>query len=144
MPPKSCGFLIYRERPEGVVFLLMEHPNRLDLPKGHVDEGETEMQCALRELEEETGITADAIDVHPTFRFEEQYMVKYKKRFSGEPVMKTLVIFLGRLHDDADIHVTEHGGFRWVAWNPPHDIQANTINPLLDLLARENILPSVE
>ncbi len=29
-------------------FLLMKHRNRYDLPKGHVDSGETEMQTALR------------------------------------------------------------------------------------------------
>ena len=27
-----------------------------DFPKGHIDDGETEIQTALRELEEETGI----------------------------------------------------------------------------------------
>ncbi|MEL7161300.1 MAG: NUDIX domain-containing protein, partial [Bacteroidota bacterium] len=30
--------------------------NRWDLPKGHVDPGETNLECALRELEEETGV----------------------------------------------------------------------------------------
>lgn len=34
-----------------------------DLPKGHVDEGETELQCTLRELYEETGISADDIEI---------------------------------------------------------------------------------
>lgn len=34
-----------------------------DFPKGHIDDGETEIQTALRELEEETGIThANIID----------------------------------------------------------------------------------
>ena len=31
------------------------HPSRWDIPKGHVEDGETEMQAAIRECEEETG-----------------------------------------------------------------------------------------
>ena len=48
------------------------------------------MDTALRELREETGITADMINVIPGFRFEERYQAKYK-RFGGETVEKTLV-----------------------------------------------------
>ena len=51
----SCGFLIARQQFD-LELLIMEHADRLDLPKGHVDPGETQMQCALRELEEETGL----------------------------------------------------------------------------------------
>ncbi|MFN9976001.1 MAG: NUDIX domain-containing protein, partial [Phycisphaerae bacterium] len=47
--PLSCGFLIVKGDPIDS-FLLMRHPKRWDLPKGHVDPGETEMECALREL----------------------------------------------------------------------------------------------
>ena len=56
----SYGVLIVRGEPIDS-FLLMRHATRWDLPKGHIDEGETEIQCALRELVEETGITADDI-----------------------------------------------------------------------------------
>ena len=69
---KSCGFLIVRGQPARE-FLLMRHADRWDLPKGHVDPGETEMQCALRELHEETGITATDIEIDDGFRFESHY-----------------------------------------------------------------------
>ena len=59
---KSCGFLIVRGKPVAD-FLLMRHTNRWDLPKGHVDLGENELQCALRELEEETSITTNEIEI---------------------------------------------------------------------------------
>lgn len=29
------------------------------------------------------------------------------------------------------VKCTEHGGHEWVRWNPPHEIQKNTIDPLL-------------
>ncbi len=55
---KSCGIIVFKRDP--LEFLLMRHPTRWDLPKGHVDPGETDLECALRELEEETGIGVDA------------------------------------------------------------------------------------
>jgi bis(5'-nucleosidyl)-tetraphosphatase len=129
---KSCGVLIVRGEPIRE-FLLMRHADRWDLPKGHVDAGETEMQCALRELREETGIAAADIELVDGFRFTNRYPVRAKK--SGQVYDKTLVVFLARLKRDVPIVVTEHEGFEWFRWNPPHAIQAWTIDPLLDALA---------
>lgn len=133
--PRSCGFLIVKGDPIDS-FLLMKHPARWDLPKGHVDPGETDIECALRELEEETGIAADDIDVDEDFRYETRYMVK-AKRYTEEDgeVEKTLLIFLGRLTNDVEIEVTEHGGYQWFDWAPPHSIQERAIDPLLDALS---------
>ncbi|CAF4275179.1 unnamed protein product, partial [Adineta steineri] len=49
----------------------MRHRDRYDLPKGHMEIGETERETALRELQEETGIQSSAIDIDPDFRFED-------------------------------------------------------------------------
>jgi len=132
---KACGFLIVKGDPIQS-FLLMKHPKRWDLPKGHVDEGETEMQCALRELEEETGITAGDITVDPNFRYQLQYVVNYKKKFGGEDALKTVVYFLARLDKEVELNLTEHGDAQWFAWDPPHLIQEQTINPLLAAVAQ--------
>lgn len=128
-PVKSCGFLIVRGTPVES-FLLMRHADRWDLPKGHVDPGETELECALRELEEETGIQADAVRLDPVFRFESHYQV-HQSRHGKDPVDKTLVILLAWLKRDVNIVVTEHESFLWFDWNPPHRIQSRTIDPLL-------------
>jgi bis(5'-nucleosidyl)-tetraphosphatase len=128
---KSCGFLIVRGDPIRE-FLLMRHADRWDLPKGHVDPGETEMQCALRELVEETGITAADIEPIENFRFTNHYQVRGKR--DGQLYDKTLVIFLARLLRDVPIASTEHPGHQWFAWDPPHHIQAMTIDPLLAAL----------
>lgn len=54
---------------------------------------------------EETGITSSDINIDPNFRFEEVYYPTYK-RFGGERVKKTLVIFLARLKsDDVDVKI---------------------------------------
>ncbi len=129
---KSCGVLVVRGEPIRE-FLLMKHADRWDLPKGHVDPGETDIQCALRELEEETGITPADIDLDPAFRFETRYHVR-NKRTGDEWQPKSLVIFLGRLKRNMDILVTEHEDYQWFPWNPPHQIQQETIDPLLAAL----------
>lgn len=126
---KSCGVLVTRGRPIRE-FLLMKHPKRWDLPKGHVDPGETETQCALRELEEETGIRPEDIELVPDFRFTLDYTVA-SRRTNGEAWPKTLVLFLGRLVRDVEIITTEHETYAWFPWRPPHRIQEQTIDPLL-------------
>ncbi len=130
---RSCGFLIVKGCPIKS-FLLMKHPRRWDLPKGHVDPGETDRQCALRELKEETGFPSDAIDIDPVFRFEHLYEVR-DKRYGPEPVQKTLIVMLATLTRDMEPVVTEHEGYRWFDWLPPHDIQELTINPVLAAVA---------
>ncbi|MCR9120491.1 MAG: NUDIX domain-containing protein, partial [bacterium] len=59
---RSCGVLLFRTAP-AESFLLMEHADRLDLPKGHVDADETDLECALREMEEETGIDRSQVKI---------------------------------------------------------------------------------
>lgn len=137
--PLSCGFLIVRGEPVDS-FLLMKHPARWDLPKGHVDPGETELECALRELQEETGIGREHISVDPHFVFENRYLVNGKRYGGSGTVEKTLKIFLARLTSPVKIVVTEHDGYRWFTWQPPHEIQNLTIDPLLTAV-QEHLFP---
>lgn len=139
MPDKpiltSCGFLIVRNAPD-VELLLMEHQDRLDLPKGHIDKGETRMQCALRELEEETGIRSTEIQPDPGFEFITQYYV-HADWIGPEKVLKELQIYLAWLVDPRQkIRVTEHQGFRWVRWTKGMNLQKETLDPLLSRLDR--------
>ena len=59
----SAGFLIFKTIAENKYqfLLLKKFNNQADLPKGHLDKGETTMQAAIRELSEETGISSDYI-----------------------------------------------------------------------------------
>ena len=92
---RACGVLVFRRHPARQ-FLLMQHADRWDLPKGHVDRGETEYETALRELHEETGIRDAELELDPHFRFSLMYTVRQKK-FGGQPRQKELVVFLGEL-----------------------------------------------
>ena len=130
----SCGVLVFRREPE-LAYLLLTHPRGYDLPKGHVDDGETEEACALRELAEETGLPADAVTLDPGYRYESRYFPRYR-RLGGEVVEKTVVVFLGWLNRDVPIVVSEHTGHEWVEW-PPHRQYGNgTIDGALDEAGR--------
>jgi 8-oxo-dGTP pyrophosphatase MutT (NUDIX family) len=84
------------------------------LPKGHLEQGETTQQAAVREVSEETGIDGEIIGVLGTIDF---WFVAEGKR-----VHKTVHHFLMRATggqlSDSDIEVTE------VAWVPMPDIAA--------------------
>ncbi|MGE0757594.1 MAG: bis(5'-nucleosyl)-tetraphosphatase [Pirellulaceae bacterium] len=140
---KSCGLIVFRRQP-ALQFLLMRHASRWDLPKGHVDPGETDVECALRELLEETGISADRIELDPDYRYVAQYPV-FDRRVPGHRALKTLVLFLGWLRGESAIRPTEHIGYEWWSWKPPHRIQEQTIDPLLaDLAASGKVVEVVQ
>lgn len=126
---KACGVLVFRREPRPQ-FLVMKHRHRLDLPKGHLEAGETDMECALREMWEETGIPREAVEIVPDFQYQEVYY-PFEARFGPGRVEKTLIVYLGWLLEDHPIRVTEHVGYDWLPWNPPHKIQRFTFDPLL-------------
>ena len=130
---KSCGVFVMRSQPQLSFLLLIKPPTRYDLPKGHIEFGEDELTCALRELYEETGIEASTLHLDTGFRFTTTYQT-HSQRLYSEPVEKTVVIFLGWLKQEVQVTLSEHGGYTWVEWNPPHAIHKKTIDPLLEEL----------
>ncbi len=113
---KSCGVVVLRREPE-LALLLMRLSTRVDLPKGHIEPGETELQCALRELWEETGIAESQVRLVEGFRCATKYHVR-AKRLGGELVEKTVVYFLGWVVGEPTITPTEHDGYEWMPWPP--------------------------
>ncbi|EMI17864.1 NUDIX hydrolase [Rhodopirellula maiorica SM1] len=131
---RAAGILLMHQGPSRQ-FLLMRHPDRWDLPKGHCETGESFRDTALRETLEETGIDPSNVEIDPEFCFEIRYPVSYKK--TGSQVFeKTVQYFLGYLDDKPKLVLTEHDSAEWFDWNPPHTIQAQTIDPLLAAVAK--------
>jgi len=55
---KTFGIIIFKKEGKGIRYLLLHHGGEYwNFPKGHQEAGENEIESALRELREETGIT---------------------------------------------------------------------------------------
>ncbi|MEM8666326.1 MAG: NUDIX domain-containing protein [Planctomycetota bacterium] len=132
---RAAGVLLLHVSENRTEFLLMRHPDRWDLPKGHCEAGESFRETAIRETEEETGIAADQILLDPVFTFDLQYPVEYR-RFPNTVFQKQVRYFLGVLKTKPEIQLTEHASASWFEWSPPHQIQSQTIDPLLAAVAQ--------
>ncbi|RZF45277.1 hypothetical protein LSTR_LSTR015239 [Laodelphax striatellus] len=66
---RAAGLLIFRRSPS-IEYLLLQasyKPYHWTPPKGHLDPGEDEMQAALRETVEESGINAESLAIDKNF-----------------------------------------------------------------------------
>jgi 8-oxo-dGTP diphosphatase len=63
-PIRAAGGIVWRQREGGVEVLLVHRPKYDDwtLPKGKALEGESDEDCALREIREETGLRCELDD----------------------------------------------------------------------------------
>lgn len=81
---KSCGCIVMNEKNE--ILLVHHNDGHWDLPKGHMEAGETEIETAIREVKEETNID---VEVNERYRYTTKYSPK-------ENVMKEVVYFLAK------------------------------------------------
>jgi len=106
-----AGFVIFRRTHEGAKFLLLyRRGSYWNFPKGHFELGETSLEAALRELEEETGIKKLELRIIPGFRAHEGF---YFQR-GDERIHDTVILYLAETHK-AEVRISprEHSGFGW-------------------------------
>lgn len=85
---KSVGAIIYFiDEQQKIYYLVQQHVNgnHWAFAKGHVEANETEEETALREIEEETGITEVTLDM----KFRESNVYSPKKNVEKEVVYFT-------------------------------------------------------
>ncbi len=104
---KSCGGIIFYKTRQNTKILLVKNNNGRywSFPKGHIEEGETEQQTAIREIKEETGLDVTLV---PGFREISEYSPFGKIR-------KRVVFFLARAFtDNVRIQEEEIDSYIWV------------------------------
>ena len=83
MKEKSCGAIVFNGNS---VLIIEQFQGFFSFPKGHVEEGETEQETAIREVKEETNI-----DIEITSN--KRYTINYK---IGNRIKKEVVFFLAK------------------------------------------------
>lgn len=113
---KSAGAVIFRREAGKIVYLLLHYtpqPGKKrkeywDFSKGHIEEGENAKMAAVREIEEETGIS--------DLRFKKNFKqhIKYFFVVDDKKIFKIVTLFLAETRTKNVIISDEHEGFKWL------------------------------
>jgi 8-oxo-dGTP pyrophosphatase MutT (NUDIX family) len=105
----SAGGVVVRER-EVIVIVPKRRGAQgdevLGLPKGHLDGDETELEAAVREVREETGVVAEPV--------EKLGEISYTYERRGQPIDKRVVFYLLRYRSGDLAHDHEIEQVRWM------------------------------
>jgi len=109
---KSCGvILVLRNDNEDKFLILQQTQGNWSFPKGHIDGDETPIECAIRELSEEAGITDVEFAELPSI---EEYYVVDK---AGQKYDKTVELFIAfAKNDKVIIQESEIINYKWVTY----------------------------
>jgi len=106
----SAGIVVYYKNNSDITYLLLQYLHgHWDFVKGKLEPGENRHDAAVRELQEETGITAITLDTN----FSKSLSYIYTER-DGIVTKKTVYFFIGRV---TDTHITlssEHIDYTWL------------------------------
>jgi len=113
---KSCGVVLLNSNK----VLLLQHldtttSGHWDFPKGHVEKGEDELQTALRELKEETGI--DNVKIIDDFN----HLISYNLLRDGDTILKEVVFFLGITNQEKVSISSEHQNYAWLQYESAYE-----------------------
>jgi len=115
---RSAGAVIFRREGRKIYYLLLHYTNQpgkkrkeyWDFSKGHIEQGETPKGAAIREIQEETGIT----DLRFVGGFKRH--IKYFFVVEDKKIFKIVTLFLARTRTQEVKISDEHEGFKWLEY----------------------------
>ncbi len=108
----SAGIVTYIIKDNTIFYLLLHYTaGHWEFPKGTMEPGETKEETAIRELEEETGLTA-IIDEDFEASISYPFMT-----YDKEIVQKTVYFFTGKATSNQVKLSHEHSDYKWLPYN---------------------------
>ena len=107
----SMGVIVFYRFPRSVKYLIIKHKKgHWAFPKGHPEKGETKLETALRELEEETGVSKINL-LKKRILLKEQYKFTDKK---GVKILKKVNYFIAEAKNKkVKLDLKEVTDFKW-------------------------------
>lgn len=132
-----CGIILIHPTNESVLMVKQRSSGKLSIPKGKIKYGkETMLQCALREMEEETGINLRQVPHifrgKISIRFDRDhhyYLVNLRKHISDRNITPK------------DIREIQYG--KWIDLKKIHEVRMNVVSRrILEKVIRCHITPN--
>jgi 8-oxo-dGTP pyrophosphatase MutT (NUDIX family) len=107
----SMGVIVFYRFPRSIKYLIIKHrKGHWAFPKGHPEKGETKLETALRELEEETGVSKITL-LKKRVLLKEQYKFTDKK---GVKILKEVNYFIAEAKNKKiKLDLKEVTNFKW-------------------------------
>ncbi len=123
----SAGIIPIAKTPEGYRFLLLRCFNYWDFPKGECDPGEDLEGTAVRELQEETGLSVVHFPWGNDFKETEMYSrQKVARYYLGEVTMGEIVLL-----PNPESGMIEHHEYRWVTFDEAMELLGPRVQKIL-------------
>ena len=123
----SCGVVLARETGAGWMTLMLRAYHHWDFPKGIREAGEDSMQAALREVQEETGISDLQFDWGDRY-FETGPYSRGKVARYYIARTQTEAVEMGI---SAETGVAEHHEWRWVNFDQAYDLGSPRVRQIV-------------
>ena len=123
----SCGVIVARKTDAGWVTLMLRAFHHWDFPKGIRERGEEPMQAAIREVDEETGVTELSFDWGDRFFETGPYSRgKIARYFIATTTQEEVVMGVS-----PETGEPEHHEWRWVTFDEAFDLGAPRVRSIV-------------
>ncbi len=141
----SVGAIIYKKTNENILFLLVYSKRNKEwgFAKGHIEQNETEIQTAKREIEEETGIKD--ITFIKNFKETDSYKIKGTLPSTKNRIIdKKVIYYMCYTNEDFTINNTDNeiDECKWVSYSDAlsllkYDKQKEILNKANEFIKEE-------